>query len=385
MPLASRPAVEIDMPEVAYDLTNPNQITRPEMLVSGFLQDDLLLVSDDLATLKTTLNSGAWQNYGGTTSINQDGWFLNGWEGDDTVVGGQRNDVLIGGSGNDTLVGGAGDDYLFADAPQAEFLLAEMYTNTDQPSLLAIGEYYNPANNLGAGSYRFLLNYYGLLDPGLADKSELFGDGLNQPGVAELVQNGRTYSTTGVTTPYGALAVPAGSGFNATLAYSLLADQYTVNTLWGGAGNDKLRGAEGRDYLYGETGDDTLVGGFNSDTLKGGDGKDLLFGDAPWLGTQAASLNLPANDFLDGGADDDTLYGGIGADTLLGGEGNDILIGDDDYWASSYTATTRIEAMYRNGDMQSFALTRAATDYAKQGNDYMDGGAGDDQSLFIPQ
>ena len=310
MPLASRPAVEIDMPEVAYDLTNPNQITRPEMLVSGFLQDDLLLVSDDLAALKTTLNSGAWQNYGGTTSINQDGWFLNGWEGDDTVVGGQRNDVLIGGSGNDTLVGGAGDDYLFADAPQAEFLLAEMYTNTDQPSLLAIGEYYNPANNLGAGSYRFLLNYYGLLDPGLADKSELFGDGLNQPGVAELVQNGRTYSTTGVTTPYGALAVPAGSGFNATLAYSLLADQYTVNTLWGGAGNDKLRGAEGRDYLYGETGDDTLVGGFNSDTLKGGDGKDLLFGDAPWLGTQAASLNLPANDFLDGGADDDTLYGG---------------------------------------------------------------------------
>ncbi|MFO0866899.1 MAG: autotransporter-associated beta strand repeat-containing protein [Gemmataceae bacterium] len=66
--------------------------------------------------------------------------------------------------------------------------------------------------------------------------------------------------------------------------------------LWGGLGNDELEGAAGVDYLYGEGGNDRLDGGTENDVLRGGDG----------------------NDVLHGGAGVDYLYGGAGNDTFQG-------------------------------------------------------------------
>ena len=58
--------------------------------------------------------------------------------------------------------------------------------------------------------------------------------------------------------------------------------------MFGGAGNDKLRGGTqddyldggaGRDRIYGQQGDDILIGGLGRDRLRGGDDEDLLITD----------------------------------------------------------------------------------------------------------
>ena len=68
------------------------------------------------------------------------------------------------------------------------------------------------------------------------------------------------------------------------------------DTLWGGPGNDELEGAAGVDYLYGEAGNDIIDGGSENDVLRGGDGDDVL----------------------NGGPGIDSIYGGIGNDTFQG-------------------------------------------------------------------
>ncbi|HET7502575.1 MAG TPA: calcium-binding protein [Kofleriaceae bacterium] len=145
-------------------------------------------------------------------------------------------------------------------------------------------------------------------------------------------------------------------------------------TVFGGAGDDTLRGGDGKDTLYGGDGNDTLRGDAGDDTLYGGDGNDTfttgavadgadaMFGG---LGTDIAdysartgAVNLsiddaandgsPAgtgekdniatdietikggqgDDTLTGSSGNDTIYGGPGNDTITGGDGNDTLYGD---------------------------------------------------------
>jgi hypothetical protein len=57
-------------------------------------------------------------------------------------------------------------------------------------------------------------------------------------------------------------------------------DDYTNYTegLYGGAGNDLIRGRAGKDELHGEDGKDTLYGGEQDDTMYAGRGDDMLYG-----------------------------------------------------------------------------------------------------------
>jgi hypothetical protein len=50
-----------------------------------------------------------------------------------------------------------------------------------------------------------------------------------------------------------------------------------VENVWGGAGNDEIRGSDGRNRLTGGAGDDVIYGHAGRDTLVGGDGNDRLF------------------------------------------------------------------------------------------------------------
>lgn len=95
------------------------------------------------------------------------------------------------------------------------------------------------------------------------------------------------------------------------------------NFLYGGAGNDTMKGHKGTDDLVGGDGNDKLDGLAGSDYLTGGDGNDILKGGAgdDWLRGDAG------NDTLKGDAGDDVLYGGEGNDILDGGAGADRLIG----------------------------------------------------------
>jgi Ca2+-binding RTX toxin-like protein len=96
-------------------------------------------------------------------------------------------------------------------------------------------------------------------------------------------------------------------------------DGKAPNTIFGGAGDDYIRGGDsgtgiaqsdfligdgGHDTLLGEAGDDALFGRAGDDFLAGGGGVDLMFGEA-------------GNDRLVGGAGQDALVGGAGADVFV--------------------------------------------------------------------
>ncbi|MGQ0563596.1 MAG: calcium-binding protein [Gemmobacter sp.] len=86
-----------------------------------------------------------------------------------------------------------------------------------------------------------------------------------------------------------------------------------LDTLYGNAGNDSLRGDTADDQVYGGDGEDLLRGGAAADNLYGGEGDDTLWGDV-------------AADRLFGDAGEDVLVGGAGRDTLYGGADADTFV-----------------------------------------------------------
>src|ERR671934_3006972 len=84
------------------------------------------------------------------------------------------------------------------------------------------------------------------------------------------------------------------------------------DVLYGGSGDDVLRGSNGPDVLIGNHGDDRLAGGVGADDLIGGRGDDSLQGKV-------------GNDALHGSPGDDTLVDVAGDDSLFGGADPDLL------------------------------------------------------------
>ncbi len=104
----------------------------------------------------------------------------------------------------------------------------------------------------------------------------------------------------------------------------------------GGRGDDVLSGGSGKDKLYGRNGNDILIGGIGKDKLKGGRGDDLLIGGSAASENDFASLDAALTDWTSGdlagalvdlGAitddgDKDDLKGEKGIDELFGGIGD---------------------------------------------------------------
>lgn len=87
-----------------------------------------------------------------------------------------------------------------------------------------------------------------------------------------------------------------------------------VETIFGGAGDDTLRGNGRSNRLNGFAGNDNIRGSAGNDSIDGGDGRDSIFGNA-------------GNDSMQGGNDDDQFFadaGEDGADLIEGGGGDDI-------------------------------------------------------------
>lgn len=101
-----------------------------------------------------------------------------------------------------------------------------------------------------------------------------------------------------------------------------------ADTIYGGYGKDVIYGNGGNDKLYGggaagdpNDGADTIIGGRGKDTLIGNGGDDLIIGGHGYADT------LDDNDDIYGGYGNDTIYGNAGADVIWGGPGNDYLNG----------------------------------------------------------
>lgn len=128
--------------------------------------------------------------------------------------------------------------------------------------------------------------------------------------------------------------------------------------LVGSAGDDVLVGGAGNDKLWGLGGQDQLEGGAGHDQLDGGEGDDLLIGDA-------------GHDKIRGGAGLDEIWGGTGNDHLSGGEGNDILHGENG----------KDKLCGGLGDDQLFGEGGNDHLQGNEGNDWLDGGDGKDHLL----
>src|SRR5262245_3628754 len=96
--------------------------------------------------------------------------------------------------------------------------------------------------------------------------------------------------------------------------------------VYGGDGNDTIRGLGGDDYIFGDDGRDTIFGGDGYDIIEGGKGKDELHGGDD-------------NDILWGQEGDDTLYGDNNNDYLDGGIGAGRLDGGDGIDTAAYYAS----------------------------------------------
>src|ERR1700748_3381716 len=160
------------------------------------------------------------------------------------------------------------------------------------------------------------------------------GDALSNTIVTSRDAAGRILVNGGAVTTVGGTPTVANTGLievfgqagNDTISLDETNGALPAANLFGGDGNDTLKGGSGNDMLFGQAGNDTLVGGGGNDLLFGGDGNDKLDG-----GT--------GNDELFGEAGNDvmTWNPGGGTDLMDGGAGNDTAVENAGNGAEGFT------------------------------------------------
>ncbi|PLS20364.1 hypothetical protein C0U40_17155 [Amylibacter cionae] len=127
----------------------------------------------------------------------------------------------------------------------------------------------------------------------------------------------------------------------------------------GGDGDDEIHGGTGKDRIYGGDGDDDIYGGYGKDRIQGGDGDDIIaggYGGDDILGGDGADSirGGRGRDTIKGGDGDDIIAGGAHDDTLFGGDGYDVAVyGGSIYdysWTTSGNKVTVVDNSTRNGD-----------------------------------
>ncbi len=208
------------------------------------------------------------EGFGGDDSIigGSGDSYIYGGDGNDTIDGGDGSDNIYGGGGNDQLSGGSGNDNFYIDE-------SDDVTNVDGEGWW--DEVYFDAENTNAG---VSVTYSG--------------------------DNAGSYS----------LGDASGTFANVEMLNTTSNDDYINASASTDGELASLR--SGNDTFIGSSGDDEVWAGTGDDSIEGGTGNDELVGEE-------------GNDFLDGGTGDDTIYGDEGDDTITGGSGNDELHGGD--------------------------------------------------------
>ncbi|UXY13915.1 putative Ig domain-containing protein [Chitiniphilus purpureus] len=267
-------------------------------------------------------------------------------EGNDTLVGSNKDDVMFGGDGSDLIVGGDGDDNMIDD-DHVEAVNGSNYTLSSRlnPKPVTRG-------NQGFQGFGFNVDYLMLRSSAQADGNDsLYGGGGNDWMISH---EGNDFLDGGI----GNDALSGGRGNDDLIGSN------GDDLLLGGISYDPQRPSdEDADFLDGGEGNDSLLGGYGKDTLLGGIGNDVMLGDRD---DDPEAVN--GDDFLNGGEGNDELYGGSGDDTLIGGEGNDTVSGDGAFAGIGPSGNDIIQGNGGNDILVGGV-----------GNDTIDGGDGDDQ------
>jgi Ca2+-binding RTX toxin-like protein len=299
-------------------------------------------------------------------------------------------------AGTIQAIGGAGNDSIFLDSSGSHALIVDAGSGDDEISIGLIQNGSTARISLGAGSDSIRLfpfnqqagftsdalvvtdfatgaagdrldwlDFLGSLLIGWDDATNPFGDGhlrLVQSGTDALLQIDRDGAGTAYAfqtlirfenTAANAFVwqnldgypsdgtIPAPLTFTGTEAddwlrgaagNDLLDGLGGANRMWGGAGDDVIRGGATSVYneMYGGFGNDRLEGGGGYDVMYGGDGDDQAYG----AGGGDYFHDVDGNDLFDGGEGDDRfdlIRGSLHADSVTanGGDGN------DSFWFSS--------------------------------------------------
>ncbi|MEG5064301.1 calcium-binding protein [Microcoleus sp. B3-A4] len=248
--------------------------------------------------------------------------------GDDILQGTVEANLMFGNQGADTMLGGAqrGDSlYGGKDNDAIGFFIAGGGNNLSLQGGLGIGFAGNEGSNYLRGDLGDDLVV------GINVRDTLFGGRGNDTlrGVAS-----SSYLSGDLDDDILVIT-------NSTQSSPFTSDVITIGiertTLIGGGGNDSLTGAigefgAGRNFFEGGDGNDTINVFATSDTALGGAGDDFIVSASvpnviSSVGARSSFPGFAGRNLLDGGVGNDTIVAAFSSDTMIGGEGNDSLSG----------------------------------------------------------
>lgn len=142
------------------------------------------------------------------------------------------------------------------------------------------------------------------------------------------------------------------------------------NVLFGGIGNDTIRGGNGNNRIAGGLGNDTLFGGSGNNVINGGGGDDQIIGGGGHDTLRAG----PGNDTITGGSNGSLLIGGSGSDYIQGGAGNDTIIGG----GGNSTLLGGAGNDFIGAHWENFLAFNGGTPLTSSGQSLLYGGGGND-------
>ena len=269
-----------------FDLVNFNlDYTIADRLSEGGIQSFTINLESGLAT--GLLNQG----------VAQPDIYLRNIEGvvgtrsDDEIIGNAAANYLNGYQGRDTIYGGDGADYIDASG----LIRAELYGEAGN-DIFALGPSENAMIDGGDGSDALELK------PDQAFRLDAFFDeealGSGGTDLEENVAGWDVDLSAGSATSE---FLETGADPNNTVPFTYTASLTSIENVLGSDFSDTISGNAADNLLIGRAGDDLIEGGAGDDNLNGGEGDDTLLG----------------------GDGDDVLSGGMGQDMMTGGAGSD--------------------------------------------------------------
>jgi Ca2+-binding RTX toxin-like protein len=252
---------------------------------------------------------------------------LYGGAGEDFVQGTVEANLIFGNEGEDTLLGGAQRrDSLYGGKGNDAigFFIAGGGNNLSLEGGLAIGFAGNEGSNFLRGDLGDDLVV------GINVRDSLFGGRGNDTlrGVAS-----NSYLSGDLDDD---ILVITNTTQTSAFGTTVITIGIERTSLIGGGGNDSLYGGigefgGGRNFFEGDDGNDTIRVFATNDTAQGGAGDDFIVSATVTafssVGGQSSFPGFAGRNLLDGGVGNDTIVAAYSTDSMIGGEGNDSLSG----------------------------------------------------------
>lgn len=247
--------------------------------------------------------------------------------GEDFLQGTVEANLMFGNEGADTMLGGAqrGDSLYGGKGNDAiGFFIAGGGNNLSLPGGLAIGFAGNEGSNFLRGDLGDDLVV------GINVRDSLFG-GKGNDTLRGVASNSYLSGDND-----DDILVITNSTQSSPFASAVITIGIERTTLLGGGGNDSLYGAigdfgGGRNFFDGGDGNDTIRVFATQDTALGGAGDDFIVSETVTALSSVGALSsfpgFAGRNLLDGGSGNDTIVAAFATDTMIGGEGNDSLSG----------------------------------------------------------